>query len=134
MRTMSRASGAGAYSHAVGIAAGSGRRASSRFSLVKGEVVRILVAAGPLLADLQEHVVEGRRRAEPIAVGREPREAEYLVHLHEILHGLLGLTDAARCLHADDPAGLLVDVADRLEHAERDREGRRRRELAGRGL
>src|ERR671935_38647 len=111
MRTMSRASGAGAYSHAVGIAAGSGRRASSRLSLVNGEVVRVLVSAGPLLADLHEHIVQERRRADPVTIRREPRDAEGLVDLHEVLHRLLRLADPARDLHADDATGLLEDVA-----------------------
>src|SRR5438093_1449668 len=116
--TMSRASGAGAYSQAVAIGALSWRRASWRLSLVNGEVVRVLVPAGPLLADLHEHVVEERRRTEPVAVRREPGEPERLVDLHEELHGLLGLADPARRLHPDDASGLLVDVADHFEHAE----------------
>src|SRR2546421_6498835 len=133
-RTTSRDSGAGAYSHAVGIAAVSGRRASSRLSLVNGEVVRILVPPASLFAYLHEHVVEKCRRAEAIAVGGKPREAKCLVHLHEVLHRLLRLTDAARGLHADDAAGLLVHVPDHLEHAELHRQRRIRRGLAGRRL
>src|SRR5437867_2785428 len=132
--TMSRASGAGAYSQAVAIGALSWRRASSRLSLVNSEVIRVLVSAGPLLADLHEHVVEERRRAEPVAIRREPRQPERLVHLNEELDRLLRLADPARCLHPDDPPGLLVDVADHLEHAQLHRQRRVRRGLAGRGL
>src|SRR5919201_4441555 len=130
--TMSRASRAGAYSHAVVIGAFSARLAS--FVSVNGEVVRVLVSAGSLLADLHEHIVQERRRADPVTIRREPRDAEGLVDLHEVLHRLLRLADPARDLHADDATGLLEDVADDLEHAERDRERRIRRGLAGRGL
>src|SRR5438093_10928813 len=110
------------------------RRAISRFALVSGEVIRILISAGPLLAYLHEHVVEKRRRPESVAIRREPRQPERLVDLHEELHGLLRLADAAGRLHTDDATGLLVHVADRLEHAELHRQGRVRRRLAGRRL
>src|SRR6266852_3236282 len=119
-RTTSRDSGAGAYSQAVGIAAVSGRRAISRLSLVNGEVVRVLVTAGALLTYLHEHVVQQRRRAKAIAIRSEPREAEGLIHLNEVLHRLLRLTDPTGGLHADDTAGLLMDVSDHFEHAELD--------------
>src|SRR3954470_22070385 len=108
--TRSLASGAGAYSQAVGIGA-TARFFAGAFSSINGEVVRVLVAAGALLAELHEDVVEERRRAHAIAVRREPRDTEGLVHLHQVLHRLLRLTDAARDLHADDAAGLLVHVA-----------------------
>src|SRR6185295_5237013 len=50
------------------------RRGSRELSspLVDREVVGRLVGAGALLADLHEHVVEQRRRAEPEEVGRHP--------------------------------------------------------------
>ena len=56
------------------------------------------------------------------------------MELDEVLDGLLRLADAACRLHSDHAAGLLVDVADRLEHAERDRKRGRARQLAGRRL
>ena len=56
------------------------------------------------------------------------------MELDEVLHRLLGEPDAAGRFHPDHAAVLLVDVADRLEHAQRHGEGRRARELAGRGL
>jgi hypothetical protein len=52
------------------------------------------------------------------------------VQKDEVLHGLLGVADAARRLHADLAAGLLVHVADRLEHHERDRQRRGRLDLS----
>src|SRR5438874_3567762 len=122
--TTSRDSGAGEYSQPVGIAAVSGRCATSRLSLVNREVVRVLVTAGALLMYLHEHVVEQRRGPEPIAVRGEPGEAERFVHLDEVLHRLLRLTDPARRLHPDDTAGLFVDVPDHFEHAELYRQGR----------
>src|SRR5712691_2634219 len=94
------------------------RRASSRLSLVNGEVIRVLVPAGSLLAYLHEHIVEERRRTEPVTVRRKPGQPERLVDLHEELHGLLRLADPARRLHPHDASGLLVDVADHFEHAE----------------
>src|SRR6266850_7201400 len=114
---MSRASGAGAYSHAVAIGALSARRAMSCLGSVNGEVIRVLVTTGALLADLHQHVVEQRGRADPVAIGCEPRESERLVNLHEELDRLLRLSDATGDLHADDAPGLLVHVADHLEHA-----------------
>src|SRR2546421_6910657 len=132
--TTSRDSGAGEYSQPVGIAAVSARCATSRLSLVNREVVRVLVTAGAFLTNLHEHVVEQRRRAETIAVRREPGEPKRLVHLDEVLHRLLRLTDPARRLHPDDTAGLFVDVSDHLEHAELYRQGRGRWELASRRL
>src|SRR2546423_5719577 len=111
---MSRDSGAGAYSHPLGIAALAGLRATSRFVLVNGEVVRVLVAPGPLLPDLHEHVVEQARRAESVSVGSEPREPKGLVDLDEVLHRLLPLPDAARRLPPHDPPRLLLPVANHL--------------------
>ena len=52
----------------------------------------------------------------------------------EVLDRLLRGPDPARGLHPDDAAGLLVHVADRLEHAERHRQRRGGADLAGRGL
>ena len=46
---------------------------------------------------------------------------------------LLRRADAAGGLHAD-PAGLVEEVADRLEHAEHDGQRRSRGDLAGRRL
>src|SRR5881396_3039222 len=105
---MSRASGAGAYVHSFG----TGARSCFRSRSVNGEVVRALVRAGLLLPELHEHVVEERRGAETIEVRRQPFGAECLVQLHEVLHRLLRLPDAAGRLHADDAAGLRVDVTD----------------------
>ena len=52
----------------------------------------------------------------------------------EVLDRLLRSADPARRLHADDAPRLVVDVADRLEHAERHRQRRGGADLAGRGL
>src|SRR6266852_1657096 len=71
-------------------------------SSVTGEVLRILIAAGLLLADLHQHVVQERRGAEAEAVRRQPVGAERLVHDHEVLDGLLRSADPARRLHPDD--------------------------------
>src|SRR5579859_1789040 len=127
---MSRASGAGAYSQP----AGAGTEASLFSTSVNGEVVRALVAAGLLLADLHQHVVQERRGAEPVEVGRQPLRAERLVELDEVLDRLLRLADAAGGLHTDLPSGLLVDVADRLQHDQRHWQRGGRGELAGRRL
>src|SRR5207302_10007064 len=116
----SRASGAGAYVQSFG----TGARSCFRSSSVKREVVRALVGARALLAQLHQDVVEERRRAETIEVGRQPVHAERLVQLDEVLHSLFRLADATCRLHSDHPACLLVHVANRLEHAERDRERR----------
>src|SRR5919106_6294480 len=140
---MSRDSGAGAYSNADGTGARSLRFSTSAMptyrtpgchrslarrppksglSLIDREVVRALVAAGLLFPDLHQHVVQKRRRTEPEQVRREPLGAERLVQEDEVLNGLLGVTDAAGRLHPDLAARLLVHVADRLEHDERDRQ------------
>src|SRR5690349_5609263 len=113
---MSRPSGAGANVQSSGMGCSS----------VKGEVIRSLVDACLLLADLHQDVVEQGRRSEPVEVGRQPFGPERLVHEDEMLNRLLRLADSARCLEADAPTGLLVDVAYRLEHAQRNRQGRRR--------
>src|SRR5215467_2940800 len=106
---MSRASGAGAYSHS------SVAGAACRFSTsvidspsVDREVVEGLVDAGLLLADLHQHVVEQRRRAEAEEVGRHPVTAERLVEDAEVLDRLLGGTDPTGRLHSDDPSGFVV--------------------------
>src|SRR5436190_1297699 len=102
--------------------------------LVDREVIRRLVAAGLLLADLHQHVVQERRGAEAEQVGRQPVDPERLVDAHERLHRLLRVPHPAGGLHADAAAGLLEDVPDRLEHDQRHRHRRRGRELPGRGL
>src|SRR6476469_8001031 len=53
---------------------------------IQGEVVAALVCAGALLAQLHQDVVEQRRRAEPVQVGRQPVRPEGLVHEHQVLH------------------------------------------------
>src|SRR5438094_10152024 len=117
---MSRDSGAGAYVQSFG----TGARSCLRSSSVKCEVVRALVAPGLLLSELHEDVVQERRGADPVAVRCEPVWSQRLVHEHEMLNRVLRDPDAAGGLEADRAAGLLVDVADRLEHAERDRQRR----------
>src|SRR5581483_11907301 len=114
MRTMSRDSGAGAYLQSLGI----GARSCLRSRSVKGEVVGALIPAGLLLAELHQDVVQKRGRADPVSVRRQPVRAERLVHEDEVLDRVLCGADAACGLEADDAAGLGVDVADRLEHAE----------------
>src|SRR4029079_4003291 len=103
---MSRDSGAGAYVQSVG----TGARSCLRSRSVKGEVVRALVRAGLLLAELHEHVVEEGRGADAVAVGRQPVGAERLVHEDQMLNRLLRGPHAARRLEADDAPGLLVHV------------------------
>src|SRR5215204_6165972 len=94
---MSRASGAGAYSQPDG----TGERSCRRSRSVNREVVRALVAARLLLSDLHQHVVQQRRRTQPVEVRCQPLRAESLVELDEVLDGLLRLTDAAGRLHPD---------------------------------
>src|ERR671923_359568 len=130
METMSRASGAGAYSQTVGTGARSGLRSRS----VNREVVQALIAAGLLLAELHEDVVEQRRRPESEEVRRQPIRPERLVDEDEALPGLFGGADAAGRLHPDHPTRLLVNVADRLEHHEGDRQRGGGLHLAGRRL
>src|SRR3954452_14349633 len=130
MRTMSRDSGAGAYVQSVG----TGARSCLRSSSVNGEVVRALVPAGLLLAELHEHVVQERRRAYAVAVGGEPVGAERLVDEDQMLDRVLGGAHATGRLEADDASGLVVHITDRLEHAERDGKGRGGRDLPGGGL
>ena len=60
--------------------------------------------------------------------------AQRLVEDAEVLDRLLRGPDPAGGLHPDDAPGLVVDVADHLEHAERHRQRRGRAHLAGRGL
>src|SRR5215217_22593 len=127
---MSRDSGAVSYSQPTGMGAWSCFRSSS----VNREVVRALVAAGLFLADLHQDVVQERGSAEAVEVRREPVDAKRLVGEHQVLDRLLRVADAAGGLEADAPAGFVVDVADRLEHHERDRERGRRGQLAGGGL
>src|SRR6266571_3880762 len=114
---MSRDSGAGAYVQSFG----TGARSRLRSSSVKGEVVRALIAPGRLLPELHEDVVQERRRADAVAIRCEPVRPQCLVHEHEMLDRVLRDPHAAGGLEANGAAGLLVDVADRLEHAERDR-------------
>src|SRR3954452_25406225 len=108
MRTMSRDSGAGAYVQSVG----TGARSCLRSSSVNGEVVRALVPAGLLLAELHEHVVQERRCADAVAVRREPVGAECLVHEDQMLDRILRGAHAAGGLEADDASGLVMHVAD----------------------
>src|SRR5919198_6347657 len=121
MRTMSRASGAGAYVQS----GGTGERSGVRSRSVKCEVVGALVRARPLLPKLHQDVIQQRGGADAIEVGREPVDPECLVQLDEVLHRLLRLADAARRLHPDHTSGLDVNLPNRLEHAEGD--GQRRR-------
>src|SRR5512132_3750931 len=90
--TMSRDSGAGAYSNADG----TGERSCFLSISVKREVVRALVAPGLLLPDLEEQVVQKRGGAEAEEIGRQPLGPQRLVHDHQVLDCLLCLTDAAR--------------------------------------
>src|SRR5205823_7223144 len=104
--TMSRASGADAYVHSFG----TGVRSCFRSSSVNGEVIGALVSARLLLPQLHQDVVQKRRGAEPVEIGRQPLRAKRLVQLDEVLHGLFGLADPAGRLHADHAPGFLVDV------------------------
>src|SRR3954453_11737712 len=106
MRTMSRDSGAGAYVQSVG----TGARSCLRSSSVNSEVVRALIPARLLLAELHEHVVQERRRADAVTVRREPVGAERLVHEDQMLDRVLRYADAPGRLEADDAAGLVVHV------------------------
>src|SRR3954470_11603004 len=105
MRTMSRDSGAGAYVQSVG----TGARSCLRSSSVNGEVVRALIPAGRLLAELHEHVVQERRGADAVAVGREPVGAERLVHENQMLDRVLRGAHPAGGLEAHNASGLVVD-------------------------
>src|SRR5438067_3217977 len=127
---MSRASGAGAYVQSLG----TGARSCFRSRSVNGEVVGALVRPGPLLSQLHEDVVQERGRTNAIAVRCQPVGPERLVDEDQMLYRLLRLTYAARRLEAHGASGLLVHVADRLEHAERDGERRGARDLPGRRL
>src|SRR6266496_2637938 len=111
---MSRALGAGAYVQSLG----TGVRPCFRSTSRKGAVVGIMVSARALFPQLHQDVVQQRRGAVAIEVRREPVGTEGLVELDEVLDGLLRLTDATGGLHSDLAARLLVDVPDRLEHAE----------------
>src|SRR6266550_7173481 len=117
---MSRDSGAGAYVQSLG----TGARSRFCSMSVKGEVVGALVHPGLLLSQLHEDVVQERGCADAVAVWRQPVGAERLVHEDEMLDRLLRLAHPARGLETNGAAGLLVYVADRLEHAQRD--GQRR--------
>src|SRR5204862_3043456 len=117
---MSLDSGAGAYVQPVG----TGARSCLRSTSVKGEVVGALVRARLLLAELHEHVVQERGGADAVAVRGQPVRPERLVYEDQVLDRLLRGAHAAGGLESDDPAGLVLDVADRLEHAERDGKGR----------
>ena len=99
-----------------------------------GDVVGAAVAAGGELAALHQQVVEqgGGAEAEPVRV--EPVGAGDLVDRDEVLDRVLGGLDATGGLDADHLAGGLAEVADGLEHDQRDRQGRGRLHLAGRGL
>src|SRR5436309_2307725 len=105
-----------------------------RGASIEGDVVGIRVAAGALLDDLEDDVVEEGARAEAEPIGRHPARPERLVEHDEVLDRLLRRPDPARRLHPDRPARLALEVADRLEHDERDRERRRGCHLARRRL
>src|SRR5881397_1786436 len=106
MRTMSRASGAGAYVQSFG----TGARSCLRSSSVKREVIRTLVRARALLAQLHQDVVQERRCAEAVKIGSQPVHSERFVQLDEVLDGLFCLADATCRLHSDHAAGFLVHV------------------------
>src|SRR5207244_11278190 len=95
---MSRASGAGAYVQSDG----TGARSCFRSSSVNSEVVRALVRARLLLAELHEDVVQQRRRAEAVEIGRQPIRPECFMQLDEILDGLLRLADASGRLRSEE--------------------------------
>src|SRR4026208_1220224 len=83
---------------------------------VNGEVVRILIATGALLAYLHAHVVEERRRSDAIPIRCEPRETQRLVHLHQELDGLLALPDPAGDLPTADASGPLAHATEPFRH------------------
>src|SRR3990172_13157082 len=60
---------------------------------VDREVVRALVAAGALLLDLHEDVVQEAGRPEPEPIRRHPARTQRLVQDDEVLDGLLGRPD-----------------------------------------
>src|SRR3954451_9063177 len=107
---MSRDSGAGAYVQS----AGTGDALCFRSSSVNGEVIRALIRARLLLAQLHEDVVEERRRADPVEGGRQPVGTDRLGDEHEMLDRLLRRPNTARRLEADEASGLLVHVANGL--------------------
>src|SRR5438270_8484239 len=113
MVTMSRASGAGTYSHSKPASSDGGRAVSAICPSVDREVVGRLVHAAAFLGDLHEDVVEQAGGAEPEAVGRHPVRAQRFVEHDQVLDGGLGGADAAGGLEADDAAGLAVEIADR---------------------
>src|SRR6266508_5068956 len=118
---MSLDSGAVAYSHTGSRRSGASRSRLSilAISSVDRVVVGTLVPAGSLLVDLHQHVVQERGRPDAEEVWRHPLRAERLVHQHQVLDGLLGLTDAAGHLDADPPARLMEELPGRLHHAQR---------------
>src|SRR4029079_18629652 len=109
---MSVLSGAGAYVQPVG----TGLRSWCFSTSVIREVILGLVGAGLLLAQLHQDVVDQAGSADAVEVGRQPLRSERLVHLHEVLDGVLRRADAACRLHADLASPLLVDAEDRLPH------------------
>src|SRR3954467_3315606 len=112
MSTMERDSGAGAYSKRLVMS-------------VHAHVVGAAVVAGAELLPLQEEVVEQAGGAEAEPVGGQPVGAGRLVDQDEVLDRVLRRPDAAGGLDADLPAGAGAEVADRLEHDQADRQGRR---------
>src|SRR6059036_3987542 len=118
IETMSRDSGAVAYSHegpAVGRVSARGSIRSVMTS-VDREVVRTLIPAGALLVDLHEHVVQERGGADPKELGRHPVRTERLVQQHEVLDGLLRLPHPTGGLEPHAAPSLVVEVADGLHH------------------
>src|SRR6266568_1801503 len=102
MATISRDSGALAYSQPAGM----GARSRFRSSSVNREVIRALVAAGLFLAQLHQDVVQQRRRAEAVKIRRQPVDPQRLVDEHQVLHRLFRVADAASRLEPDSAAGL----------------------------
>src|SRR6266536_6493476 len=81
---------------------------------VPGEVALGLVAAGALLGELHQAVVQEAGGADAQPFRREPVRPERLGHHDEVLDGLLGGAHSPGRLEADHLAGALVEVADRL--------------------
>src|SRR5262249_20592189 len=129
-RTISRDSGAGAYSQDGIIDCATWERSMSLTDpspeaiSVHREVVRPLVPPGPFLRDLHQHVVQEARGADPEPVGRHPVSAERLVKDHQVADRVFGLADTAGDLDPDHPARVGVEVARGLHHAQGGRKGR----------
>src|SRR5690606_845107 len=101
---------------------------------VQGDVVGTVVVPGGQLAALHQQVVEEGGGADPEPVRVQPRVPGGLVDQHQVPDRVLGGADAAGRLHPHRPAGHRVPLPDRLQHHQRDRQGRGRTHLAGGGL